>query len=91
MSDTISPKGEYNADIFADDGFANLNADVDDPPILATLGVVDPVTMDKAAIAPGESLADFTRRMYGANTATGRALISRANDNLKGTVNVPHY
>jgi hypothetical protein len=88
---TISPKGEYDGNIFADDGFANLNADIDDPPVLATLGVVDPVTMGQADIAPGEALGDFTRRMYGANTATGRALISRANDDLKGTVNVPQY
>lgn len=91
MTSGYSPEGFY--DVFAAHGLEGLEnpdqLDVDDPPIMATLGIEAPVTMTKHAIAPGETTGDFTRRMYGANTVTGRALIQRANDELKGTVNVP--
>jgi len=85
----ISPAGFY--DTTAEDGFSNLNADVDDPPVLATLGVVAPVTMIGVEKGSGETLGDFTRRMYGANTLLGRERIANANfgSPLEGTVNVP--
>lgn len=88
MAERFSPDGVY--DVFADDGFSIMAPDVeDDPRIGSELGIVPPVTMVQTEIAPGETLGDFTRRMYGANTERGRTAIARANDVLKGTVNVP--
>lgn len=85
----LSPDGFY--DTTSEDGFANLNDDAEDDYVFNSVGVVPPVSFIQADKGIGETLGDFTRRMYGANTLTGRERIANANfgSKLEGVVNVP--